>query len=225
MPSQLPDRLILAAVPERADARDAFFGKDAKRPADLPRGAIVGTASLRRAAQILHLRPDLEVVPLRGNVETRLRKLADGQVDATLLAMAGLIRLGLLDGAATPLSTNEMLPAVAQGAIGIVCRSGDETTRDALQSISHPDSYDCVTAERGFLGALEGSCRTPIAASATCAGNQISLRGLVATPDGSRIETIDAAGSRSDADSLGRNAGRTLLGRLGTSFAQFVLPE
>ena len=164
VPTWLPDGVSVPCILPREDPRDAFFASDCDSLDGLPPGAVVGTAALRRQAQILARRPDLTVVPLRGNVQTRLRKLAEGQVHATLLAMAGLRRLGLVDRITATLSTEEMLPAVAQGAIGIACRSDDAGVRDRLAALHCADSGVRVAAERALLTELEGSCRTPIAA-------------------------------------------------------------
>ena len=154
---------------------------------ELPQGAVVATSSLRRQAQVKHLRPDLAVVAMRGNVETRLRKLQDGVADATLLAMAGLKRLGLEKRVTAPMSTEEMLPAVAQGAIGVETRADDLAMAHLLAPINHEPTALAVTAERAFLAKLEGSCRTPIAALAELAGGRLSFRGMILTPDGSRV--------------------------------------
>ncbi|HIJ38893.1 MAG TPA: hydroxymethylbilane synthase, partial [Rhodospirillaceae bacterium] len=170
VPTVLPDGLCLPCILEREDTRDAFLSLKAVGLSDLPPGAVVGTASLRRGAQILYRRPDLRVEPLRGNVQTRLRKLEEGVVDATLLAMAGLRRLGLADRVASALSTEDMLPAVAQGAIGITCRSEDHAALARLAPLDHAESHIRVLAERAFLGVLDGSCRTPIAGLAELEG-------------------------------------------------------
>jgi len=181
-------------------------------------GAAVGTASLRRQAQILHRRPDLKIVPLRGNVETRLRKLREGQVDATLLALAGLRRLGRADAATAILSPDDMLPAVGQGAIGITCRTADARVRAFLDPLNHVPTFACVTAERAMLEVLDGSCRTPIAGLAEIVGGRLLLRGLVARPDGSRLIATRRDGTILDAVALGREAGRELLMRAGPDF-------
>ena len=166
MPTFLPPELRIAAVLPREDARDVFISHKAKTLADLPRGARVGTASLRRQALVKRLRDDLAVVPMRGNVETRLRKLAAGEVDAIVLALAGLKRLGLADAATAVLSIDEFLPAVGQGIIAIEARGDDEHTLDLLRAVSHAATAAALTAERAFLAVLEGSCRTPIAGHA-----------------------------------------------------------
>ncbi len=219
VPTQLPPGLEIAAVLPRADPRDALIARGPRRVAELPRGAVVGTASLRRAAQLLAARPDLEVVPLRGNVQTRLRKLEAGEVAATFLAVAGLHRLGLDGAISACLEPEEMLPAVAQGAVGIECRSADAVVRGLLERVDHAETMVRVTAERAFLAALEGSCRTPIAALAELAdGGRLRLRGLVASVDGRRVERTETDGAAADAASLGDAAGRELLGRVGAGF-------
>lgn len=185
----IPDGLILAAFPPRDDPRDAFLSPLAAHPHDLPLGARVGTSSLRRAAQLLHLRPDLKVEPFRGNVDTRLRKLADGQVDATLLAYAGLTRLGLGPAATAILSTEDMLPAVAQGVLAIEIRRNDQPLHQLFRQINDPSTETCVTIERAFLQQLDGSCHTPVAALATLQPDgRVDFLALAATPDGATLE-------------------------------------
>lgn len=222
VPTVLPDGLVLPAILEREDCRDAFLCRKASRLADLPAGSVIGTASLRRGAQILHRRPDLRVRSLRGNVQTRLRKLDEGEVDATLLAMAGLNRLGLTGQAsAAPLSPEEMLPAVAQGAIGVTCRQGDARSLAYLASLDHRQSHIRVVAERAFLAVLDGSCRTPIAGLAEWEGERLSFRGLVIRPDGGSAHAIALSGRPDEAESIGRRAGEDLLGRLEPGFFDF----
>ena len=178
---------------------------------------MVGTASLRRQALIKHLRPDLGVVSFRGNVETRLRKLDAGEVDATLLALAGLKRLGLAELATALLPVTSFLPAVGQGVIALEARAGDERTRSLLAAIDHPDTFAALTAERAFLGVLDGSCRTPIAGHAAVAAGRIGFRGLVARRDGSALLECARDGLVSEADALGAEAGRELLARGGAA--------
>ena len=214
MPTRLPDGLLIGAVLPRADPRDALIARGPRSIAELPRGAVVGTASLRRQAQLRAARPDLVVVPLRGNVQTRLRKLDAGEVQATLLAMAGLIRLGLEAEVSAALSTDEMLPAVAQGAIGIECRVDDAELRGLLDRINHAATMTAITAERAFLMVLDGSCRTPIAALAELDGEALRLRGLVASIDGRAVDRIEAEGSAADAAALGSATGERLRARL-----------
>jgi hydroxymethylbilane synthase len=212
MPTWLPDGLTIGAMLAREDARDALFARTGTRIAELPRGATVGTASLRRQAQLLSLRPDLQVVPLRGNVETRLRKLRDGEADATLLAVAGLKRLGLLDKAAAVIESDEILPAVGQGAIGIEMRADDTRLRALLAPLDHRATTLCVTAERACLAELDGSCHTPIAAYAELAadGGSLRLRALIALPDGTAVHRDEREGPGTDPVALGRAAGKRL---------------
>ena len=214
MPTALPTGLVIGAVLPRADPRDALIARGPRSVAELPRGAVVGTASLRRQAQLRAARPDLVVVPLRGNIQTRLRKLETGEVRATFLAMAGLIRLGLEGVVSAVLEPEEMLPAVAQGAIGIECRADDAPVLDLLARINHAPTLTSITAERAFLGALDGSCRTPIAALAELSGPSLRLRGLVASPDCSAVDRIETAGAATDSAALGAAAGRALRSRL-----------
>jgi hydroxymethylbilane synthase len=218
MPTVLPDGLVIGAVLPRADPRDALIARGPRSVAELPRGSVVGTASLRRAAQLRAARPDLQVVPLRGNVQTRLRKLDAGEVGATFLAMAGLLRLDLEREVSAALEPEEMLPAVAQGAIGIESRADDPPVRELLVGINHEPTMVRITAERAFLGALDGSCRTPIAALAELEAGRLRLRGLVASPDGRQLERIEARGDTREASALGQDAGDTVRARLSDDF-------
>lgn len=218
MPTQLPDGLIIDCLLERADPRDAFLSSRATSIATLPQGAVVGTSSLRRAAQVRARRPDITVVPFRGNVDTRLRKLADGVADATLLAMAGLTRMDLLDRVTAPLSVDEILPAVAQGAIGVERRAGDDETGRILSTFHHAETGLRVAAERALLAVLDGSCRTPIAALAEISGKKLSLRAMILTPDGSEVIETSRNGLASDAVALGVDAGGELKSRAGPHF-------
>jgi hydroxymethylbilane synthase len=225
VPTVLPDGIVLPCILEREDTRDAFLSLKAKRLADLPAGAVVGTASLRRGAQILYRRPDLKVEPLRGNVQTRMRKLEEGVVDATLLAMAGLRRLNLADRVSSSLEAEEMLPAVAQGAIGITCRSDDQTAHRWLAPLDHAESHLRVLAERSFLTILDGSCRTPIGGLAELDGEKLIFRGLVIRPDGSQAFETRLEGRRSEAVMIGKTAAEDLLGRCGPGFFDFKASE
>lgn len=208
----IPDDQVIGAVLRREDVRDAFISPKAKSIADLPAGAVVGTSSLRRQAQVLALRPDLKVVTFRGNVQTRLRKLDEGVADATLLAMAGLNRLNRAEVATCALETDEMLPAVAQGAIAITLRKGDEETLSLLGPLNDPETRIRVTAERAMLATLDGSCRTPIAGLAEIQDDgQLRLRGLLASEDGQAVYRVDLTGKTSDARALGILAGEELL--------------
>ena len=211
MPTLLPEGLVIDAMLPRADPRDALVAMAPGGIEALPSGAVVGTASLRRQAQILHRRPDLRVVPFRGNVDTRLAKLADGQAAATVLALAGLLRLGKDAAATEVLEPDAMLPAVAQGAIGIERRADDERAAALLDRIADRATVTTVAAERALLAVLDGSCRTPIAALAELDGSgNLVLRGLVATPDGSRVVTGRWSGAEADAEQLGRQGGLEL---------------
>ncbi len=204
----LPEGFVLAAMLERADPRDGLAGS-ARTLAGLPPGARVGTASLRRQAQMLALRPDLEPALIRGNVETRLGRVRAGEFDATFLAMAGLDRLGLTESAA-PIAAEEMLPAAGQGAVGIECRAGDAGLRERLAAIDHGPTSTCVAAERALLAALDGSCRTPIAAYACLRDGELALRGRLLTPDGREMREVRRSGSAGDAPAIGRDAGEAL---------------
>jgi hydroxymethylbilane synthase len=218
MPTLLPAGLVLAAFMEREDPRDVFISRKAKSIAELPRGATVGTASLRRQAMVKRKRPDLTIVPLRGNVETRLRKLDEGLADATLLALAGLKRLGLADAATAVLDIGEFLPAVGQGAIGIETRVDDSRTRDMLGAINHADTFSALAAERAFLAVLDGSCRTPIGGHATISGGRLRFRGVIIKPDGSEAFETTREGDVRDAERLGADAGVELKGRASPDF-------
>jgi hydroxymethylbilane synthase len=218
LPTWLPDGLVLAAILPREDPRDVLIAKVPGGLDGLPRGAVVGSASLRRQAQLLGRRPDLRVVNLRGNVGTRLRKLEAGEVDATLLALAGLKRLGLAPAGAEVLPPEVMLPAVGQGAIGVECRADDAPLRTLLAALDDAPSSICVRAERALLAALDGSCHTPIAGHATCAGEDLMLRALVARADGSRCLRAERRGPCADGEALGRDAGLELKARAGPGF-------
>jgi len=218
MPTYSQPGLILTACLEREDPRDVFISPSAASLADLPQGAKLGTASLRRQAIAKRARPDLNVVSFRGNVETRLRKLADGEVDATLLALAGMKRLGLTQHATHVMSVEEFLPAVAQGAIGIEARESDTRTREALARINHADTFTAVACERSFLAELDGSCKTPIGGHATLEGEALHFRGLIARPDGAAAHDITGNGDRKDAVAVGIEAGRELKALAGPGF-------
>lgn len=214
IPTWLPPGLALAGTPVREDPRDVLITRSGLRLHELPAGSVVGTAGLRRQAQVLELRPDLRVVPLRGNVRTRLDKLEAGEVDATLLALAGLKRLDLTHVATEILETDVMLPAAAQGALAIEIREGDDATRDILRAIDDPETGARVTAERAVLEVLDGSCHTPIAALAEIANGRMRLRAKLLTPDGRRSESADITGDVGDADALGRRAGAMIRERM-----------
>jgi hydroxymethylbilane synthase len=207
LPTKLPDGIVLAATPAREDARDAFISRIASCIEDLPPGAKVGTASLRRQAQLLHIRPDLVVETLRGNVDTRLRKLEDGVVDATFLALSGLKRLGLAHAATALIDPEDMPPAAGQGALAITARTGDIRVLEALSRLHDADTFTAVAAERAFLEALDGSCRTPIAAHARIAGDRLLFVGEALTPDGARRWRRETAGASADARTIGHESG------------------
>jgi len=218
VPTWLPDGIRLPVILEREDTRDVFISNKAETLWELPEGATVGSAALRRQAQILRRRPDLKVVTFRGNVQTRLKKLAAGDVDATLLALAGLNRLGMSDVATSVLSEDEFLPAVAQGAVGIACRADDAATNGLIAPLSHTETQTCIAAERAFLATLDGSCRTPIAARATLDGDRLSFRGLIAGLDGREVFEDARAGAAADADGIGRAAGEAVMAEAGEDF-------
>jgi hydroxymethylbilane synthase len=212
VPAELPEGLIIGAVLKRADARDALVARSGvRRLEDLPAGARVGTSSLRRQAQLRALRPDLSIQALRGNVDTRLRKLDAGDMDATVLACAGLIRLGLESRISARLDPNVCLPAVSQGVIGIECRSRDAHTRSLLQSLEDACTRLVMDAERAFAGRLGGSCQSPIAAYAEHSAGEINLQGLVAEPDGSRLLRDRLTGGSENPAALGRRLAERML--------------
>ncbi len=218
MPTVLPAGLTLAACLPREDAREAFISRKAKTIAGLPRGATVGTSSPRREALVRRLRPDLKVTLLRGNVDTRLRKLDEGVADATILALAGLKRLGLADRATYIMSIEKFLPPAGQGTIAIETRMIDDKTRKLLATIDHADTSVALACERAFLGVLDGTCRTPIAAHAIVEGASLQFRGLVAKPDGSAAHDTTGRGNRADAVKIGTEVGRELKARAGAGF-------
>jgi hydroxymethylbilane synthase len=216
LPTWLPASLTLGAVLPRADPRDVLIAP-VSRISDLPHGAVVGTSSPRRQAQLLARRSDLQVVPLRGNIQTRLRKLSAGEVAATLLARAGLLRLGL-DETGVVLDPNEMLPAVGQGAVGVTCREDDSEMRSLLAAIGDAAAKAEIGAERAMLATLDGSCRTPIGGLAHADAAALHLRGLVARPDGSHMCTAERHGSWDDGEAMGAELGRELRRRAGSDF-------
>ncbi|MEN3952749.1 hydroxymethylbilane synthase [Iodidimonas sp. SYSU 1G8] len=218
MPTVLPDGLGIICMLEREDVRDTFISDKAPSLAALAPGALVGTASLRRQAQVLRQRPDLRVETFRGNVQTRLRKLHEGVADATLLALAGLNRLGMTDVATAIIDSDTMLPAIAQGALGIEARLGDAEMSRLLLPLDHAGTRHCVNAERALLAALDGSCRTPIAGLATLRDGRIRLRGEILTPDGRLHHTTEREGPVSDAAAMGWDAGEELRRRGGPDF-------
>lgn len=223
LPTKLPAGIVLACVPSREDPRDAFICATTGDLLSLPPGAVVGTASLRRQAQTLNLRPDLKVVTLRGSVQTRLKRLAEGQIDATFLALAGLHRLGLADHAAGLIPTELMPPAAGQGALAITCRSDDHATREALRRLNLAEFEIATAAERAFLDSLDGSCRTPIGALGRIEGKRLSFVGEVLTPDGRlrwRREAVADLGDDPLGESaeLGRRLGSEIRAEAGEAF-------
>ncbi|KAJ9178735.1 hypothetical protein P3X46_010594 [Hevea brasiliensis] len=222
VPTYLPEKTILPCNLQREDVRDAFISLSASSLAELPAGSVIGTASLRRKSQILNRYPSLTVLEnFRGNVQTRLRKLNEGVVQATLLALAGLKRLNMTENVTSVLSLDDMLPAVAQGAIGIACRSDDDKMADYLASLNHEDTRLAVACERAFLETLDGSCRTPIAGYA-CKGEDgdCIFKGLVASPDGTQVLETSRKGPYTfdDMVMMGKDAGKELLSRVGPGF-------
>lgn len=218
MPVLQPGGLLLDTYLPREDVRDAFVAQDVEKLADLPDGARVGSSSLRRRAQLLHAFPHLEVVEFRGNVQTRLKKLADGVASATFLAQAGLNRLGMAHVARGAMSPDEMLPAIAQGAIGIERRADDLNTAAMLEAIHHLETGQRLAAERAFLAALDGSCETPIAGLAELDGTTLRLRGEVLRPDGSDKIADDRTSSIADAPDMARDMAQVMLKEAGPGF-------
>jgi hydroxymethylbilane synthase len=218
MPTVLPDGLVISAYLEREDVRDALISRNDWTFAELPRGASLGTASMRREAQVRRLRFDLDVRPLRGNVHTRIRKVDDGEIDATILAMAGLKRLGLTAAVTQALSIDEFLPAVGQGAVAIETRDDDGKTRDLLAAIDHAPTAIALAAERAFLAVLDGSCRTPIAGHATVSDDGVAFRGMVFLPRGLAVYETRRSGPVAEAARLGADAGAELKSRAGSGF-------
>lgn len=225
MPAVLPPGLAIAAVLEREDPHDVFLAADKQPFAHLKQSAKLGTSSVRRQAQALRLRPDLQIIPLRGNVETRLAKLARGEADGTLLARAGLARLGIrLEGA----EILDWLPALCQGAIGIEIRENDDEAATLVAAIDHWNTHVAIACERGFLATLDGSCRTPISGLARVEGKRLAFRGEVLTPDGRNVWTAsrtiaagDSADTREKAEAVGRDAAREILETAGDKLPRF----
>ncbi|KAK6785751.1 hypothetical protein RDI58_019206 [Solanum bulbocastanum] len=222
VPTYLPEKTILPCNLPREDVRDAFISLTAGSLAELPSGSTIGTASLRRKSQILHRYPSLNVLEnFRGNVQTRLKKLNEGVVQATLLALAGLKRLNMTENVSSILSIEDMLPAVAQGAIGIACRNDDETMANYIAALNHEETRLAIVCERAFLTTLDGSCRTPIAGYA-CRGEDgdCIFKGLVASPDGTRVIETSRKGPYTSEDMIrmGEDAGQELLSKAGPGF-------
>jgi hydroxymethylbilane synthase len=211
LPAERPDELVLAAFPPREDPRDVLVALAATRIASLPRGARVGTSSLRRSVQLLAHRPDVAAAPIRGNVDTRLRKLREGEYDALVLAAAGLRRLGLLDGTGTPLEPDEMLPAAGQGTLGVEAREDDAGTRRLADVLTDAETRTATFAERAFVEAIGGSCTTPLAAYARRTETGLRLDAFLATPDGTRTLRDGAVGVPEAPEALGRSLAERFL--------------
>jgi hydroxymethylbilane synthase len=211
VPAELPPGFVIGAVLERADARDALLATRHASLTALPAGARIGTSSLRRQAQILAARPDLKIEPLRGNVGSRIKRLDDGELDAIVLACAGLLRLGLQSRITAHLDLSACLPAVGQGVIGVECRADNAGALALIAALEHPASRTALSAERSFSGKLGGSCQSPIAAHASIANGTLSLHGLVAEPDGSRLLRDTLEGPAGDPEALGEALAQRLL--------------
>ncbi|HEX6272730.1 MAG TPA: hydroxymethylbilane synthase [Polyangiaceae bacterium] len=215
VPPELAPGLVIGCIPLREDPRDVLVSRSGAKLAELAPGSRVGTTSLRRRVQLLELRPDLEIVPLRGNVDTRLRKCREGVVDAIVLARAGLNRLGLSGVATEVLEPERFLPAVGQGALAVEQRSGDEAVSSLLARVAHAETELCVLAERGVLAAVSGDCQTPVAAYAVRRGSELWLRGLLSEPDGSRLRRREVAvafpATAAESEAVGRRLGRDLV--------------
>ena len=216
VPTEPAEGIVLAAVPEREDARDVFVGKNVRRVVDLPLGAQVGTGSLRRRAQLQAMRPDLEITDLRGNIDTRLRKLLESNtLEGIILAAAGVTRLGLLERVTEYLACADWLPAPGQGALGITVRDGDGEAAAVVALLDDPGSHAAVSAERALLARLEGGCHVPVGAYAQLGAGTLLLDGLVADPDGSRVVRATKGGAPEDAAALGKDLAETLLSKGG----------
>ncbi|MEQ1941839.1 hydroxymethylbilane synthase [Mesorhizobium sp. VNQ89] len=220
MPTELPRGLELCAFLPREDPRDAFVGRSAPTISDIPRGAVIGSSSLRRQALIRRMRPDLSVVMFRGNVLTRLRKVEEGVADGTILALAGLTRLGMAHVATDPIPIDQFPPAPGQGAICVESRSGDERVRSLLAAIHDKPTGQALACERAFLAALDGSCRTPLAGYARIEAGRLVFSGMILTPDGRNSHEVESDGPVSDAAAIGRAAGEEVRGKAGPDFFQ-----
>jgi hydroxymethylbilane synthase len=223
MPTFMPEGIMLHAITERLDSRDAFISKKAKNIGELSEGATVGTASLRRKAQLLNLRPDLQIVPLRGNIDTRLKKIIDGEVDATLLAFAGLKRLGRENVIMSVVDFEEMLPAVGQGVLAATCREGDLRSNTFIAALAHPATTLAVLAERAMLAVLDGSCHTPIAGQAQFVSDEeLTLRGVILRPDGVEKAEVTLTGNGSEAERLGTRVAERVILEAGPSILDAI---
>jgi hydroxymethylbilane synthase len=218
MPTRLPEGLALSAFLPREDPRDAFVGRAVGRIADLPQGATVGSSSLRRQALLSRMRPDLRLVLLRGNVPTRLRKLRDGAADGTVVAYAGLKRLGMADAVTELMPIEDFPPAPGQGAICVETRAGDLRIAEAVAPIDHPQTAAALACERAFLAVLDGSCRTPIAGHATVEGGRLFFSGLILTRDGRETHSVRLDGAVAQAEAIGRAAAESVRGKAGPGF-------
>lgn len=215
VPAELPAELAISVITSREDWRDALISHQYHRLEDIPPGGRLGTSSLRRRAQLLYLRPDLEILPLRGNVDTRLRKLAAENMDAIILAVAGLKRLGLADRITCALSPTQMLPAIGQGALGLELRRQDARTRELVAFLDDPASRVAVQAERAFLARLQGGCQVPVAALGSVQDGQLFLEGMISDLDGRRLQRETVAGALDEAEALGSRLAESLLARGG----------
>jgi hydroxymethylbilane synthase len=223
MPTFMPEGIMLHAITERLDPRDAFISQKAKNISELPEGATVGTASLRRKAQLLNLRPDLLITPLRGNIDTRLNKIIAGEVDATLLAYAGLKRLEKENVIMSVIDPDEMLPAVGQGVLAATCREDDLRANTFITPLVHPATTLAVLAERAMLALLDGSCHTPIAGHAQfVSGEELTLRGLILRPDGLEKAEVTLTGNASEAERLGTRVAEQLILAAGPSILDAI---
>ena len=223
VPGELPERLDISVFPQREDPRDAFVSEKYGSLAELPPGASVGTSSLRRASQVLHLRPDLRVIPIRGNVDTRLRKLESGQFDAIIIASAGLRRLGLSHRITQLLSTEHSLPAIGQGVLGLEVRKSDHAVRDLIGFLNHEETELTVRAERAFLKELEGGCQVPLAGYGKLDGDGLVLEGMVAEIDGSRLIREKLSGPKRKPEELGVRLATKILALGGDKILQGIL--
>jgi hydroxymethylbilane synthase len=222
LPTELPPGFEIAAITERQDPRDAFCSRNYSNINDLPQGARVGTSSLRRQAQLKAIRPDLDIHPLRGNVDTRLRKLEQGEYDAIILASAGLNRLGKTELIKQIISAEIMCPAAGQGALGIEIREGDTATRQYLEFLNDPAARGATTCERALLNRLGGGCQVPIGAFAEMKNGKLHLKSIVANPDGSKVLRDSREGKIDEAEELGNDAGAALLARGGDEILEAV---
>ncbi len=222
VPTVLPDGLAILCVPQREDPRDALISHSGRSLDQLPQGARVGTSSLRRQAQLLHHRRDLQISMLRGNLDTRLRKVREGEFDAIVVAAAGLRRMGWLDAVTEYLAPDVSLPAIGQGALGLEGRVGDSFVQDLVQSLNHPPTRTAVMAERALLDRLEGGCQVPIAAHATLKGDELSLEALIASVDGQCVIRSRLQGPASQGPELGRELAEQLLARGGAEILKTI---